>query len=1847
MLMENPIRLSHPFTPEELRRLETLDSCEFGSINLVHPDSRFERRLVVKALKFYEQKWLELYAPMRNQADCKLEEKDNRMLCEIALKLGHFNLLIHDFFKALSAYQFCFEFKQEPWKVTLLPNGEKIILFSLLQTGCDLCLWSCLGVLPFQRAQMVNRVFFFLFFHMRVAHALELFEKLLYTHQNFAKCSEVHVRAGLCAKALYNWTLALKATFTIGQCRFVAQHFFQSGSAIPHRPLLGAEGLLYTFTYTVFNITKKLQGELRKAHDEYRSLLSLGDSISPMLRASLHRQLGWLIFRDESCGDKETRIAGAINELQRSLQLDPSSGRSHYYLGRCFSSINRAHDAFISYRHSIDKNEASADTWCSIGVLYQQQRQPFDALQAYACAIELDASLSSAWVDLGLLYEQHAQFRDALECYRNSCKHKSSADASILERIEFFEAHWKSNPKLMDNSQMHASSLPGVENISSLPIPAQLMGRQRTAHKNRIAMYLRGSLIGISLEEPDDDKSAVCLTPQQLQLMHMLNQNVGNLNPQQMITLRQLQESYAVMLQQGKGNMRPSEELKENVARRGSASASDAIPSAEMANTSDISLHTSPLNELPQVTQEDLQAFLGITDSEDLSGCLTEHDSRQKAREAKADSVFSSTSLLLTEGNSTPNYEIPQVFSLSVPLNVPLSTSGEEVITICKQKALGRCKPVYDEYVPPPEPPALNPPLAKEKLLMPTPLIVVDSKKDASMPELQYFCYEHPIALIRGLTAALRMDLSLFSTVSLLEKAPDHQVEVHTQIEQLPEKNLNKKGEMSWQFESVRTFTSISSYGPYQAATFREALLDEYEKRKVIGRQSVKNAALTKRRRELQPLKEIKFGANFDLSDGNLWNDQLKVALIDCFRQKRVRSSFLRLLKELAKLPPFCRLYASCNLLSHLGHAIIGMNTVRVHLKVPGSRTSAHQEHNNFAGININIGPGECEWFAVPVEYWFALKTLCDRNNVDFFRASWWPCLEELWESSIPIYRFSQKAGDVVWIGEGTIYWVHATVMLADFHFNLVTPFGRLQGWCNNIAWNVGPLTSAQFSLAAERYEINKLYTFKSLVPMVHLSWQLARNVRFSDQSLHELIRKVLIRSLAHCQMVLDYACEKLGKELKHHVREPGELSHYCYLCEVEVFNILFVLPRDERYFVHCLNCACKIDATLKRFVLLNQYHMKDLISVYDNFTLVVIGVAFCGFLVKSMQSNVSTPLSFVGIKFCPECNNMLYPRENKEERVLMYSCRNCDHRQVADNRCIYVNKVHEKSEYDHMLVLDTDSVNIYCHGPILDAVQKSHLYPDSKHFVDMALKQDPVITLQDFLALGDAINDKEVLHKFVETHFDPPGTELEVCFPEDWRPAPRSFNAIKDYELRRWAQTLNRMWKELCRKVRKEVRDHQELFSLLYVPNPFIIPGGRFREFYYWDTFWIVKGLLASDMFSTVRGMIRNLGYMVENHGFVPNGGRIYYLYRSQPPLLIPMVYDYYLATGDIDFLDEMLPLLEKEYRFWLRKRGSTYSVNNKTFDVFQYKAEMKIPRPESYREDLELVENLTSLPEREKVWAQIVSGAETGWDFSSRWFSHSGPEAYSLRSIRTWSIIPVDLNAFMCLNTKLLANMYEMVGNLTKVLQYQARFHEAKLAMKKIHWNEEDGIWYDYDLENQRHVDVYYISNVLPLYANCYDDESAPSRVYQYLKAVGAFNSTRGIPTSFIQTDQQWDSANAWPPMVHMLIEGFRTSGDPDLTASAQHLATQWLHSTYRAYMHTNAMFEKYNVSDVNELPGGGGGGEYEVQTGFGWTNGVILDLLAKYGDCITAAGASASSSFSLLVFFPILLFCRFQIL
>jgi histone demethylase len=145
--------------------------------------------------------------------------------------------------------------------------------------------------------------------------------------------------------------------------------------------------------------------------------------------------LGWLYHCHDSLGDKNQRIPLAIHCLQRAHDADQYSGQTLYLLGRCYASIGKVHDAFIAYRNSVEKSEGNADTWCSIGVLYQQQSQPMDALQAYICAVQLDKCHSAAWANLGILYESCGQARDAYACYLNSNRglsNRSSTEDSFL-----------------------------------------------------------------------------------------------------------------------------------------------------------------------------------------------------------------------------------------------------------------------------------------------------------------------------------------------------------------------------------------------------------------------------------------------------------------------------------------------------------------------------------------------------------------------------------------------------------------------------------------------------------------------------------------------------------------------------------------------------------------------------------------------------------------------------------------------------------------------------------------------------------------------------------------------------------------------------------------------------------------------------------------------------------------------------------------------------------------------------------------------------------------------------------------------------------------------------------------------------------------------------------------------------------------------------------------------------------------------------------------------------------------------------------------------------------------------
>ncbi|KAM5131901.1 trehalase [Mantella aurantiaca] len=542
----------------------------------------------------------------------------------------------------------------------------------------------------------------------------------------------------------------------------------------------------------------------------------------------------------------------------------------------------------------------------------------------------------------------------------------------------------------------------------------------------------------------------------------------------------------------------------------------------------------------------------------------------------------------------------------------------------------------------------------------------------------------------------------------------------------------------------------------------------------------------------------------------------------------------------------------------------------------------------------------------------------------------------------------------------------------------------------------------------------------------------------------------------------------------------------------------------------------------------------------------------------------------------------------------------------------------------------------IFCTGDLLHHVQMAKIFEDDKHFVDMSLRDTPVKVMKKFKSLylsppsGEVDRDK--LIAFLNTSFNQPGTELEQWNPPDWHENPKFLSGIANAELRKWALSLTSLWKSLGRKIKEEVNIYPERYSQIYVPNPLIVPGGRFREFYYWDSYWVINGLLLSEMTQTARGMIENFLYMVQRYGMIPNGGRIYYMRRSQPPFLTLMMESYMDSQKNLTFLRESIPLLVKEYDFWMNNRSTSVSINGTNYTLNRYYVEVGGPRPESYSDDYELAENLTT-DAKPLLYSDIAAAAESGWDFSTRWFYGS---TNTLLDTKTSSAIPVDLNAILCRVERVLAKFYTDLDMPEMASRFSDALNQRLKAVQAVLWDQDLGVWLDYNLEQQKRNPNFYPSNLSPLWASCYDDTAMVDSVVSYLEKSGALSYKNGLPTSLINSGQQWDFPNGWPPLQHMVIEGLEKTQSAKAKEIAFKLAQKWVVTNYNAFKEYDAMFEKYHVDDDGKP---GGGGEYEVQLGFGWSNGVILQLLDFYGSHLTSSAIISSLSFPALLF-PIII-------
>ncbi|XP_022347409.1 lysine-specific demethylase 6A-like isoform X11 [Enhydra lutris kenyoni] len=1200
---------SSSLTAEEREALDGLDSRLFGFVRL-HEDGARTKTLLGKAVRCYESLIL--------KAEGKVES-------DFFCQLGHFNLLLEDYPKALSAYQRYYSLQTDYWKNAAFLYGLGLVYF------------------------------YYNAFHW----AIKAFQEVLYVDPSFCRAKEIHLRLGLMFKVNTDYESSLK-------------HF--------QLALIDCNPCTLSSVEIQFHIAHlyETQRKYHSAKEAYEQLLQT-ENLPVQVKAIVLQQLGWMHHNVDLLGDKATKESYAIQYLQKSLEADPNSGQSWYFLGRCYSSIGKVQDAFISYRQSIDKSEASADTWCSIGVLYQQQNQPMDALQAYICAVQLDHGHAAAWMDLGTLYESCNQPQDAIKCYLNATRSKSCNNISTLAgRIKFLQnssENWNRtvslNPvqqqvhswyltpqKLQQLEQLRAnrdnlnsaqklmleqlesqfvlmqqgqtgqttgipngpvanSSLPtnfSQQPHSSLPRESSVshpevrsacfekplssgpftggcapFGTSKSLGNTDITLvgnnyvtgsgsngnvpYLQQNILTLphnctnltsSTEEPwrkqlsnstqglHKDQSSHLAGPSDEQPPFSTGPaqylQAASTAIQKQTGLRTLPNNSVT---QGAAFNHLSSPIPTSGGQQGITFTKEGKPSGNRSLVPETSRHVGDKpngcagvkglsNHVQQLIAEPVcspnhgdstSPNVQISDNPQVSALLVgkANDSGGSGACDKVsnfhptvctktnNSVASSPSSVISTATPSPKSSehtaVHSVPSLNSPhsrlhtfngeglensqssvktdlpiisqkpgphiipsISVSIYSSSSEVLKACRnlgKNGLSNSHILLDKCPPPRPPTSPYPPLPKDKLNPPTPSIYLENKRDAFFPPLHQFCTnpKNPVTVIRGLAGALKLDLGLFSTKTLVEANNEHTVEVRTQLLQPADENWDPTGTKKiWRCESNRSHTTIAKYAQYQASSFQESLREENEKRtqhkEYSDTESISSDSSGRRRKG--PFKTIKFGTNIDLSDDKKWKLQLH---------------------ELTKLPAFVRVVSAGNLLSHLGHTILGMNTVQLYMKVPGSRTPGHQENNNFCSVNINIGPGDCEWFVVPEDYWGVLNDFCEKNNLNFLMSSWWPNLEDLYEANVPVYRFIQRPGDLVWINAGTVHWVQAV------------------GWCNNIAWNVGPLTACQYKLAVERYEWNRLQSVKSVVPMVHLSWNMARNIKVSDPKLFEMIK--------------------------------------------------------------------------------------------------------------------------------------------------------------------------------------------------------------------------------------------------------------------------------------------------------------------------------------------------------------------------------------------------------------------------------------------------------------------------------------------------------------------------------------------------------------------------------------------------------------------------------------------------------------------------------------------------------------------------------------------------------------------
>ena len=405
---------------------------------------------------------------------------------------------------------------------------------------------------------------------------------------------------------------------------------------------------------------------------------------------------------------------------------------------------------------------------------------------------------------------------------------------------------------------------------------------------------------------------------------------------------------------------------------------------------------------------------------------------------------------------------------------------------------------------------------------------------------------------------------------------------------------------------------------------------------------------------------------------------------------------------------------------------------------------------------------------------------------------------------------------------------------------------------------------------------------------------------------------------------------------------------------------------------------------------------------------------------------------------------------------------------------------------------------------------------------------------------------------------------------------------------------------------------------GLLYLPNPYVVPGGRFNEMYGWDSYFIQVGLLRDSEIELAKDMIDNFLYQIDNYGKILNANRTYYLTRSQPPFLTQMILGVYRKTRDRRWLQSTIPAIEKTYRLWTQEPHLTKSTGLSRYydfgdgpapeaiaDERDAQGRTHYDRVKEYYRTHEVKDYDVSKfydKEKDQLTALFYKGdrsmRESGFDPSNRF----GP--FSADIIEHNSVC---LNSLLYLMETETAEIMQLLGRAGDASVWLSRARTRRTQINRLMWDSEDGLYYDYNVAEKRVRRYPFATTFYPLWAGIADRAQA-ARVVANLHR---FERPGGLLTSTNVTGSQWDAPFGWAPLQLIAVNGLRRYG---YNKEADRLAVNFLSLVLKEFIAHNTIVEKYDVeARKSQLGAGLKFGYTSNEIGFGWTNAAFTELYA----------------------------------